>query len=288
LSDGELKIAERMFQALTDTDARNRSARRPAHLSEIVAITGASRETILNVIKRFTSEGRSFLTVTGDDDLLIDISHESLIRQWGRMGEWVKTEAEWRDRYKRLAHDAEIHEKSGGKKRDLLRGAQLDLALEWQAEREPNRVWARRYHPDIKPEDSDRLFDRAIGFLEESKNARDEEDLARRRQLRNRRVAAALLALLGFGLATFYAIQAMNLQQLRQLADQFRKGAESQRLASYFPGIGRLGGYSYYDPIIRPSQLRSSGSSTGIRRKHVYGHIPWIPGRDPQPMVNTT
>src|SRR5262249_51983991 len=156
------------------------------------------------VIKRFTSEGRSFLTVAGDDDPLIDISHESLIRQWGRMGEWVKAEAEWRDRYKRLAHDAKVHEKSGGKKRDLLRGAQLDLALEWQAERESNRVWARRYHHDVEPDDSDRLFDRAIGFLKESKKARDEEELARRRQAHKRKVATALLTLFGFGLVILF------------------------------------------------------------------------------------
>jgi hypothetical protein len=277
LSDDELKIAERMFQALTDTDVRNRHARRPAHLSEIVAIAGASRETILNIIKRFTSGGRSFLTLTGDDDPLIDISHESLIRQWGRMGEWVKAETEWRDRYKRLAHDAEVYEKSGEKKRDLLRGAQLDLALEWQAEREPNREWARRYHPGVEPEDSDQLFDRAIGFLEESKKARDEEELARRRQAHKRKVATALLTLFGFGLVILFAILALfakeraeqsereanrdkeraeqneseanrkkqdaekrrtEAEEQRLLAEQRLKEAERQRFVSHFPGPG--------------------------------------------------
>ncbi len=226
LSDGEMKIAERMFQALTDTDVRNHHARRPAHLGEIVAIAGPSRETILNIIKRFTSEGRSFLTVTGDDDPLIDISHESLIRQWRRMGEWVKAEAEWRDRYKRLAHDAEVHERSGGRKRDLLRGAQLDLALEWQAEREPNRAWARRYHPDVELDDSDRLFDRAIGFLEESKKARDDEELARLRKLRNRKVAGALLTLFGFGLVVLFAILALI---AKQQAEQKEKEANREK-----------------------------------------------------------
>ena len=304
LSDGELKIAERMFQALTDTDVRNRHARRPAHLSEIVAIAGASRESILNIINRFTSGGRSFLTVTGDDDPQIDISHESLIRQWGRMGKWVLAEAEWRDRYKRLAHDAEVHEKSGGKKRDLLRGAQLDLALEWQAEREPNRVWARRYHPDVKLEDSDRLFDRAIGFLEESKKAREEEELARRQRLRNRKVASALLTLiltlLGFGLATLFAIQAKDalfakeqaeegaVRKIKQadiekkriqdeaeeqsrLAEQRLKEAQRHRPAYTFPGhgIGLLGGYDFYPRTPMPLQSPS--------HSHIYPR----PGRHP-------
>jgi energy-coupling factor transporter ATP-binding protein EcfA2 len=101
MSEEELKIAERMFQALTDTDARNRRVRRPAHLSEIVAITGADRETILKIIERFRGGGRSFLTLTKDDDPLIDISHESLIRQWERMSQWVEAEAESREMYRR-------------------------------------------------------------------------------------------------------------------------------------------------------------------------------------------
>src|SRR5690349_9554144 len=39
LSADEVKITERMFQSLTDTDARGRRIRRPARLSEIEAIT---------------------------------------------------------------------------------------------------------------------------------------------------------------------------------------------------------------------------------------------------------
>jgi len=64
-----------------NTDAVSRHVRRPAHLSEIEAITGADRVTV-KIIERFRSGGRSFLIVTNDDDPRIDISHESLIRQW--------------------------------------------------------------------------------------------------------------------------------------------------------------------------------------------------------------
>jgi energy-coupling factor transporter ATP-binding protein EcfA2 len=157
----EFKITELMFQALTDTDARNRRVRRPARLSEIVVSAGTDRETILKIIKRFTSGGRSFLTATGDDDPLIDISHESLIRQWERMGEWVRTEVESREMYRRIADAARTHHKHG-RKRDLLwRGTQLQLALNWKKEREPNRQWAERYDTD---------FDLAMEFLAKSRS----------------------------------------------------------------------------------------------------------------------
>ncbi|MDQ3013568.1 MAG: ATP-binding protein, partial [Acidobacteriota bacterium] len=104
LSDDELKITERMFQALTDTDENNRRIRRPAHLTEICAITEADPEKVRAIIERFTTNGRSFLTVSeGSEagDPLIDISHESLIRQWKRLGEWIDAENTSREIYKR-------------------------------------------------------------------------------------------------------------------------------------------------------------------------------------------
>src|SRR5438270_3295057 len=88
LSDEDQKIAKLMFQALTDTDAKGRRLRRPARLAELEEITGAGRAQIRKIIKCFRSDNRLFLTPTEDqskDDRFVDISHESLIRQWGRL-----------------------------------------------------------------------------------------------------------------------------------------------------------------------------------------------------------
>jgi len=211
MDDDELKIAERMFQALTDTDARNRRVRRPAHLSEIEAITGASRQTVLKIIERFRGGGRSFLTVTNDDDPLIDISHESLIRQWERMSEWVQTEAESREMYRRVADAARTYHKHG-RKRGLLWGStQLQLASNWIEEREPNPQWAERYNSD---------FYRAMGFLAKSRSAE-----SRRNQLFWSVVSMAFIALIGL---TSYAWQQQrtakrqeqNARQQEQKANQ--------------------------------------------------------------------
>ena len=227
LTDDDQKIAERVFQALTDTDAGNRRIRRPAHLSEIAAITGASRETILEIIERFRSRGRSFLTVTGVDDPLIDISHESLIRQWERMSQWVTQEAGWRDLYLRLSHDAGIFERRQDSK-NLLKGSHLESALEWREQREPNPSWASRYHPDFEPDESRRLFHRALDFLEKSRRAVEEEEIASKRRIRNRRIATALLTLLGFGLAAIFGVLALKLATQKTQLQQ--AGAESERL----------------------------------------------------------
>src|SRR5262245_8842388 len=197
--EDELKIAERMFQALTDTDARNRRVRRPAHLSEIEAITGADRETILKIINRFTSGGRSFLTLTGDDDPLIDISHESLIRQWERMSEWVQTEAESREMYLRVADAARTYHKHGQKRGLLWSSTQLQLASKWREERGPNPQWAKRYDSD---------FWQAMGFLARSRSAE-----SRRKHLLWSVIVGALVALLGL---TFYAWQQQQIAKRQE------------------------------------------------------------------------
>jgi predicted chitinase len=174
MDEDELKIAGRMFQALTDTDTRGRRIRRPAHLSEIEAVTGAGREAILKIIERFRERGRSFLIVTDGDDQLIDISHESLIRQWGTMGKWVKDEARSREIYQRLANSARRLRAAG--RDELYRGTDLQEALEWWAQREPNQEWARRY--DYAPGD----FGLARSFLEDSRRAEELGVIAKEEQ----------------------------------------------------------------------------------------------------------
>ncbi|MGH9856171.1 MAG: WD40 repeat domain-containing protein, partial [Blastocatellia bacterium] len=211
MSEEELKITERMFQALTDTDTRNRRVRRPAHLSEIVAVTGADRETILKIIERFRGGGRSFLTATNDDDPLIDISHESLIRQWERMSQWVEAEAESREMYRRVADSARTYHKHE-QKRDLLwGGTQLQLALGWKKEREPNRRWAERY---------DSGFDPAMDFLVKSCSAE-----SRRKRLLWSVITGAFIALLGLTLLAWQQRsvakrQEENARQQEQKANQ--------------------------------------------------------------------
>jgi hypothetical protein len=77
-------IAEKLFKALTERGADNREIRRPTRMDALCEITGASMQEITAVIDVFRSAGRSFLMppagVPLQRDTVIDISHESLIR----------------------------------------------------------------------------------------------------------------------------------------------------------------------------------------------------------------
>ena len=163
LSNESLAIAKRMFQALTETDASNRRIRRPANLHEIVAVCGKKEalETVMSLIARFNADHRNFLVISPgafEDNPLLDISHESLIRQWKTLAAWVDEEAESARVYKRLAESAKLH---AGGKAGYYRDADLQVALDWQRQQQPNAEWAGRYHPE---------FELAVGFLKQSIN----------------------------------------------------------------------------------------------------------------------
>jgi hypothetical protein len=89
-------------------------------------------------------------------DTIIDISHESLIRNWERLVQWVLEEAQDATMYRRLAQTAWwFGEGTAG----LWRDPELTLALHWRDRRARRAAWADRYDPG---------FERAMAFLDAS------------------------------------------------------------------------------------------------------------------------
>ena len=187
LTDARSKwITEKLFKCLTEKGPDNREIRRPEKLQEICAVAEADAEEVLAVIERFRQAGRSFLMPpageTLKEDSLLDISHESLIRNWQRLRQWVQQESQSAQMYRRLAEAATRYEKDEAA---LWRDPDLQLALDWRKENQPNEAWAQRYQPQ---------FANAIAFLEKSRQARQAEiadkEAARQRELKQAQVLA--------------------------------------------------------------------------------------------------
>jgi WD40 repeat protein len=231
MSDEERQLTIRVFQALTDTDVNNRPVRRYAKLSELERETGASRAAIQRVVERFRESGRSFLVVRQDptgDDASIHISHESLIRQWASLRDWVEKERRSRDRYLRLVDLAQRHAQG---QEGLLRDAGLQLTLDWRKKKAPSEAWARRYHDD---------FRQAMSFLAASEAQRERERLEKeerhRLQLdlaeeRGRSRARARLLLVAGVLTVAALVFAVIARQQSLNAKRQTDVAESRRLA---------------------------------------------------------
>ncbi|WP_339708419.1 hypothetical protein [uncultured Kriegella sp.] len=192
MSKKQFAMAKEIFQALTMVDEHGRKTRRPVLLSQLILLTGASEVELLEVIRRFIADKRSFLIineVVENNDKVIDISHESLIREWRRLDRWMDEEAESASIYIRLTEAALLHEQN---KKDFLSGSELQLALEWKNKFKPKADWANRYVDG---------FDRALSYLQESEkndieNRRHEEE-RQRQELRSKKRVRSLFVWLG-------------------------------------------------------------------------------------------
>jgi WD40 repeat protein/energy-coupling factor transporter ATP-binding protein EcfA2 len=197
LNDAQKLIAKKLFKGLTEKGTDNREIRRPMEVREICELTGASEEAVISVVEVFRRAGRSFLMPPPTDaqtgkpvplnsESLIDISHESLIRNWGRLKEWVDEESRSARIYRRLAETAVLHKEE---KAGLWGDPDLQIALTWRKESQPNKVWARRYHPE---------FPLAMDFLDQSVAARDAhlaaEEARRRKEIKRTRLTALIFA----------------------------------------------------------------------------------------------
>jgi WD40 repeat protein len=164
----ELQVAtKRIFQALTETDQQGRTTRRPQKFGYLVeyvrpsdASRSAAREATRIVVDRFASHDCSFMrvnpnpnrndnfnvrtdpTMAMDEESIIDIGHEALIRRWNKLQgpgkeNWIREELDDADQYRALVRYADAD--ATIPPRDLVR------VESWWSKRQPNSFWARRY-----------------------------------------------------------------------------------------------------------------------------------------------
>jgi tetratricopeptide (TPR) repeat protein len=237
------QIAEKLFKCLSERGADNRETRRPTRLDAICEITGASMKEVIAVVDVFREGGRSFVMPPIDTVLqpetVIDISHESLIRNWQRLKGWVIEEAQSARIYRRLAETAVLHREGS---EGLLQDPYLQVALDWRDQNKPNAEWAKRYHPEYETaitylDDSRKERETRIAAAEKRRNEeieRDKRELEQTKafvaqQARSARWMRALIAalclilLLSIGTAA-YAFR------LRAVAENSRHEAEDSKL----------------------------------------------------------
>ncbi|WP_421765293.1 High-affnity carbon uptake protein Hat/HatR [Ekhidna sp.] len=191
LSKREKEICEVMFKALTERGSENQGIRRPTKLATIAAIAGVNEEEVGRVVERFREPGRSLLMppygVRLESEIVVDISHESLMRIWVRLKRWLDEESKAAEMYLKLSEAAERYQEG---KAGLWQMPDLQLALNWREENRPTLVWGQRYNP---------AFERTMVFLETSEKAylteQRNKEILQKRQVKRMRTTAVVLAI---------------------------------------------------------------------------------------------
>jgi len=227
LDERQKAIVETLFRSLCERSPTTRDTRRPTRLSDVAAVAGVDPDEVAKVVEVFRQPDRSFLMPPVGTPLLpetiIDISHESLIRQWKRLNGWVEAEATSAGEYHRLEQTARLWK---GEVAELWSGLDLQKILDWKEYQHPAREWAKRYGAD---------FDLAMEFLDESQKHLEEEkkreEAARQRELKlkqtKHRLALTLIALaIALGMAFWAYSKKMEVQREREIAQQAREDVE--------------------------------------------------------------
>jgi len=217
-------IAEKIFKALINIGVEGRGTRRPTFFKEICIIANATEDNVKDVIDRFRDPQNCFLTpnlqVAITDKTVIDISHESVVKIWGRAKEWVDEETKSVELYLRLSKSSELYQMG---KTGLWINPDLELALKWYTHNKPNQTWAARYAP---------AFERAITYLNYSKTEYENSvKLKEDRQKRKLRFARNFALFLGAAsiVSILFLVVALNLRY--EAVSSERKALEKEKIA---------------------------------------------------------
>lgn len=192
LGERRRKLVQAVFTALTAGTAIADATSNPLHYQELVAICGAEEREVRAVVNAFRARGCDFLLpgLGADDageetpiepDTRIEITHESLIRQWRGLSSWLEREGRAGQRWRRLKEDADQRFETG-----LLGGQRLAAIKEWRRREWPNAAWAKRYGDD---------YEKVTKFVDASLDAESTQKLRRNALVA---VAAAVIVVAGF------------------------------------------------------------------------------------------
>jgi WD40 repeat protein len=218
-------VCEKLFRTITEKGADNKGVRHPASVRIIKHIIGCDTAELVAVIEKFRITSRSFLTpregVSLNEESVIDVSHESLMRLWDRLREWVDDEAASVQMYLRLSEASALYQMG---KATLWRPPDLQLAINWRDRQNPSLEWAERYDP---------AFERAMVYLRTSEKEfiAEEENKIRlqKRQIKRTKIVAMILgtaSIISIGFMLFAFIARIEADNQRIVAEE--KTVEAQ------------------------------------------------------------
>jgi len=228
LNEEEKFICESMFKTITEKGNDNRGIRHPTSITDIALIAKTSTDLVKKVIDPFRASGRSFITpsfeIELEDDSIIDLSHESLMRIWNKLRIWVEEEWNAVQMYSRLSEASEMYQLGNT---SLWRPPDLQLALNWRDKQKPTLSWAKRYNP---------AFERAMVYLKTSdKEFKAEEEnkvKLQKRQLRRSKIFAIVLgtaAIIGVGLTIYSQMLKGRALKQEKIATEQKIEADKQK-----------------------------------------------------------
>ena len=133
------QVCRRLFLSLAQPGEGGHYTRRQAPLSDVLPAQ-SGQEAVKSVLEKLTGPDARLLTIRGggpdDDEPIIDVTHEAILRGWSRLRSWLEQDFEYQLWKKRLRDGRQDWEDNLRHPDYLLRGAQLEQAEQWSVERQ--------------------------------------------------------------------------------------------------------------------------------------------------------
>lgn len=204
LNKKEKALCAAIFKILGYRNDEGLSIRRPTEVKVIAAICNATTDEVKSAIAPFRKKDTAFVvpneSITLNENSILDIAHESLIRNWDRYKTWIREEATAVEIYIRLTESAILYREN---KAGLYRQPELKQALEWKEKAMPNEAWANQYNAE---------FLLTIDFLALSKQDYEFERINKSR-VRKFSIAALVAVIIILSILSVWAITQRNTAQ---------------------------------------------------------------------------
>nr|CAA6813661.1 MAG: High-affnity carbon uptake protein Hat/HatR [uncultured Thiotrichaceae bacterium] len=193
-------IVEIIFRSLVETNQEGNSVRHPCKAGHLALLANCSTDEVIAVIEHFRLPGRNFLTPSMptqlNENTVIDISHESLIRQWGRLQQWTAQEHKKSEVYYRLQAATKRYQQQ---QTELWTGTDLAIAKDWLYHATPDEHWAKRYEKNATFEAVNRFLQDSIEQetqYQEMLEARRKKEITQSRKLAGLTTVGLIIALM--------------------------------------------------------------------------------------------
>lgn len=223
------RIIALTFSCLTKID-HSRAVRNRMSLGEITGIINSPSITpavVGDVLSIYREEGNSFIRPFKTDDpdthslsagTVLDITHESLIRNWNKLNTWANQEFEYYSTYLDFKKQLDRWKNSKKNSDFLLPIGPLSYFENWYNKSKPNTGWIKRYS-EIH-EDENKATEEAKGILADVREfiKRSAKKVAVTRAFMKygpRRIAVLLAIVIMLALSGFYWYDAEQKQNRR-------------------------------------------------------------------------
>ncbi|MCB9233106.1 MAG: TIR domain-containing protein [Bacteroidia bacterium] len=240
---------KRIFQTLTTTE-KGLTLRRPMPLGQLSRVTAIPIGKLNGIMQFFCGPNkrsfRSFVQPPTSEwqgeDTVLDISHESLIRKWVRLAEWVEEEAEFAREFSRLNESAarwEKHEAGTLTEPEIIRWEKLQeghsFSVDWC------ELYIQTESQEHVKEEAQIAYDRVRDYVYKSRE-KIEEDQKKTRTRRNVLVSLTAISIffaLGAILLFFQSNQARREAEFKEIqAQSLSLVAYGQALSDKNPSLG--------------------------------------------------